>query len=149
MVERMYLDVQSLDPTVREAIELAREQEKILERKLEQAREHSQRLLQQAKPAVQAVAQSVPDSDEKSSHGSQSADGSEEESVEPKVSQHNEKPKVKVGKSDRPLLPTLPCGQTPVVKAVTKQTIEKITSLLQNANITDQAPERLIVMWMN
>jgi hypothetical protein len=114
---------------------------------LDQAREHSQRLLQQAKPAVQAVAQAVPESDEKSSHGSQSADGSEEESVEPKVSQHNEKPKANVGKNDRPLLPTLPCGQTPVVKAVTKQTIEKITSLLQNANITDQAPERLIVMW--
>ena len=142
--DNLPLDLQGLDPAVREAIEQAKEQEKILERKLEQAREHSQRLLQQFTPAAQAVAQAVPESDEKSSQASQSAEGSEEESVEPKGKQ---KPEANGGKKERPLLPVLPCGKTEVVKVVTKQTIEKITALLQTANITSQAPERLIVMW--
>ncbi len=45
------------------------------------------------------------------------------------------------------LLPALPCGERPLVKTVAKDAVSRITTLLQNSDVTRQNPEKLIVAW--
>jgi hypothetical protein len=68
-----------------------------------------------------------------------SLEGSSEE-------EHKERKKEKAVE-EKDLLPALPCGERPLAKTVAKESVARITAVLQNSEVTRQAPEKLVVAW--
>ena len=66
---------------------------------------------------------------------------------EPSSAEGSEEEAKKGSEAGNPLLPKMPYGTGVVVKAVAKQNLAKITEILQNANVTADAPENLVMMW--
>jgi hypothetical protein len=71
---------------------------------------------------------------------SSSAEGSEEEKEKRGLGGNG-------AAAGNPLLPPLPYGSEMTVKSVAKQNLAKITELLQNANVSADAPENIVTLW--